>query len=261
MAAMTCSMGVMPVPPAIIPSRLQASSLLPLLNRPAPRYSCIPIGPWMSIVSPTLSESMYCDILPPSGKRSITPPLYTLITRSTYPTSSSDVVGVYLRSISFSPSSGSSRPFHRPSTTPFGAGAKSLKCLPTGRPSTGVASGSTKRNRTVSCEMLVRSPSVTVCRDLLRNLAPRGLPPPPRIETRKTMERTTMTAATRTAGSIVFWLLPPFPPPPPPRHRVGGVRVARPRRAGCRGGARHREGARDQAGGADRRHLHRTRPA
>lgn len=72
----------------------------------------------------------------------------------------------------------------------------------------------------------------------------------------------------------------------PPRHRVGGVRVARPRRAGvcegararrisanlasnlanlalsgCRGGARHREGARDQAGGANRRHLHRTRPA
>ena len=31
--------------------------------------------------------------------------------------------------------------------------------------------------------------------------------------------------------------------------------------SGCRGGARHREGARDQAGGADRRHLHRTRPA
>ena len=147
--------------------------------------------------------SRACDILPPSGKRSITPPLYTLITRSTYPTSSSDVVGVYLRSISFSPSSGSSRPFHWPSTTPFGAGAKSLKCLPTGRPSTGVASGSTKRNRTVSCEMLVRSPSVTVCRDLLRNLAPRGLPPPPpRIETRKAMERITMTAATRTAGSM-----------------------------------------------------------
>ena len=65
---------------------------------------------------------MYCDILPPSGKRSITPPLYTLITRSTNPVSSSDVVGVYLRSISASPSSGSSRPFHWPATLPLGFG-------------------------------------------------------------------------------------------------------------------------------------------
>ena len=68
MGAVACSMGVMPVPPAIIPSRLQASSLLPLLNRPAPRYSCIPIGPWMSIVSPTLSESMYCGREPGLGR-------------------------------------------------------------------------------------------------------------------------------------------------------------------------------------------------
>eukprot|EP00967_Tisochrysis_lutea_P124146 scaffold207349_cov35-Tisochrysis_lutea.AAC.3 len=99
----------------------------------------------------------------------------------------------------------SGRPFHSPSTLPLRLGAKSLKCLPTGSPSTcpwaedgvgrtdaglrrsvrsvtaavrflsatvrtglapqgrarltGFSSGRMKRKRTVSCEMLVRSPA------------------------------------------------------------------------------------------------------
>mmetsp|Transcript_25683 Transcript_25683/g.59919 ORF Transcript_25683/g.59919 Transcript_25683/m.59919 type:complete len:225 (-) Transcript_25683:69-743(-) len=171
MAVITCSIGVMPVPPAIIPSLEHTSSLLPILNLPWPRYWLTPHGPEMSIESPTLSASMYCDILPPSGKFGLTPPLYTLMTRSTKPTSSSELVGVYLRSISCSSASGSSRPFHFPATDAFGFGANSLKCLATGKPRTGVSFGRTKRKRTVSCEIWKRAPSFTLCRCLLRNLA------------------------------------------------------------------------------------------
>ena len=51
-AAITCSIGVMPVPPAIIPSFVQRISFRPILKRPLPMYSFMPIGPWMSSVSP-----------------------------------------------------------------------------------------------------------------------------------------------------------------------------------------------------------------
>mmetsp|Transcript_69965 Transcript_69965/g.138698 ORF Transcript_69965/g.138698 Transcript_69965/m.138698 type:complete len:323 (+) Transcript_69965:452-1420(+) len=176
MAAATCSIGVMPVPPDIMASALHCFSFVPILNLPWPRYSFMPNGPEISTLSPTLRLPMYCDILPPSGKRSITPLLYTLITRSTWPTSSSEVVGVYLRSIS-APSSLSSLPFHSPLTEPAGFGQNTLKCLPTGKPRMGRSLGSVRRSRSVSCESSSRSPRTSCCLCLLRNLAfARGRP-------------------------------------------------------------------------------------
>jgi hypothetical protein len=50
---LTCSMGVMPVPPAIIPTRAACTSLPPTLKRPLPMYSFMPHGPEMVMVSPT----------------------------------------------------------------------------------------------------------------------------------------------------------------------------------------------------------------
>lgn len=49
----TCSIGVIPVPPAIIPTRDAFISLAPTLKRPLPKYSFIPQGPEMVMVSPT----------------------------------------------------------------------------------------------------------------------------------------------------------------------------------------------------------------
>ena len=73
-AAMICSIGVSPVPPDIMPSRLQETTPPPVRKRPPPRYTWLPHGPESATVAPTRSESRYCDILPPSGKRSIWPP-------------------------------------------------------------------------------------------------------------------------------------------------------------------------------------------
>mmetsp|Transcript_19501 Transcript_19501/g.65459 ORF Transcript_19501/g.65459 Transcript_19501/m.65459 type:complete len:204 (+) Transcript_19501:582-1193(+) len=122
-AAITWSMGVMPVPPAIIPMRFTCFSLEPTLKWPWPLYSFMPHGPEMVILSPTCMRPRCWDILPPSGKRSILPPSYTLMTRSQKPMSWSEEVGVYLRSISVSSFSSSSRPFHSPLTFPCGLGA------------------------------------------------------------------------------------------------------------------------------------------
>mmetsp|Transcript_14109 Transcript_14109/g.55567 ORF Transcript_14109/g.55567 Transcript_14109/m.55567 type:complete len:231 (+) Transcript_14109:96-788(+) len=145
MAVMICSIGVMPVPPAIMPSLLAVRGLRLMRKLPLPVYSMRPNGPWMVISSPTLRLSMYWESFPPSGKRSMTPPLYTLMTRSKCPLSSSLLVGVYFLEISTLPASGSGLPFHSPSTTPTTFGAKTVKCLPTGRPSVVVAVGREKR--------------------------------------------------------------------------------------------------------------------
>ena len=66
MVAAICSMGVMPVPPAIMPSLAQVSCFEPLLKTPRPRYSCMPHGPETVMASPSASAATYCDILPPS---------------------------------------------------------------------------------------------------------------------------------------------------------------------------------------------------
>ena len=78
-ARMTCSIGVMPVPPAIIPIffALRISNPPPwdlsllMANVPLPLYSYLPFGPEKSRVSPIFSECMCCDTFPPSGKRSL----------------------------------------------------------------------------------------------------------------------------------------------------------------------------------------------
>lgn len=43
----------MPVPPAIMPTFDACKVLVPDLKLPLPRYSCMPHGPEMSILSPT----------------------------------------------------------------------------------------------------------------------------------------------------------------------------------------------------------------
>eukprot|EP00982_Pelagococcus_subviridis_P014008 31302-Pelagococcus_subviridis.AAC.5 len=77
-ARITCSIGVIPVPPAIMPTRLARRSSCPppcdlrrlMAKTPRPRYSNRPFGPWKSIVSPTFSACMRCDTFPPSGNLS-----------------------------------------------------------------------------------------------------------------------------------------------------------------------------------------------
>ena len=74
-----------------------------------------------------------------------------------------------MRWISGSSADMSSLPFHSPFTLPATLGAKILKCLPVGRPSTGVALGSVKVRCSVSCEMYSFFVSVSCCLSLFRN--------------------------------------------------------------------------------------------
>ena len=83
------------------------------------------VGPFREMASPTFKRPKYCDILPPSGKRSILPPSYTLMTRSALPKSA--------RRTSACSSAGSRRhllpghPFHStcPRRRPSGWGRRS----------------------------------------------------------------------------------------------------------------------------------------
>ena len=59
MARMIWSMGVMPVPPAIIPTCFFCTALPRSLKVPRPMYSVMPHGPEISRSSPTLSVSTY----------------------------------------------------------------------------------------------------------------------------------------------------------------------------------------------------------
>mmetsp|Transcript_2266 Transcript_2266/g.8926 ORF Transcript_2266/g.8926 Transcript_2266/m.8926 type:complete len:225 (+) Transcript_2266:334-1008(+) len=130
----TCSMGVIPVPPhtiprCLIPARFVVSleTGLNTLNSPRSVYVRFPSGPSNVAASPTASASSRVVMAPPS---------YTLTQNSTYPASSSDEMGVY----------------GLETTTPSAPLSDMATCCPTGRPSTCFSEGSAKRNTRVSAE-------------------------------------------------------------------------------------------------------------
>mmetsp|Transcript_33697 Transcript_33697/g.104028 ORF Transcript_33697/g.104028 Transcript_33697/m.104028 type:complete len:212 (+) Transcript_33697:208-843(+) len=133
-ARITCSSGVIPVPPPIIARCLTSSGLPRMVHLPRPRYSKRPVGPRnLSVSTPSFNESMCWDMTPPSGNFGCTPARYTLIMRSTKPLSSSLEIGVYARCTSF--------------PLMF---AMTITCWPIGRPSTWSADGRAKRKMRVS---------------------------------------------------------------------------------------------------------------
>mmetsp|Transcript_4543 Transcript_4543/g.16126 ORF Transcript_4543/g.16126 Transcript_4543/m.16126 type:complete len:201 (+) Transcript_4543:443-1045(+) len=135
---MTCSIGVIPVPPAIIPRcvtsfRTSASPVAAstTVNSPRSVYVTEPTGPSNVISSPGFNASSF---------RVITPWSYTLTQKSTNPRSSSDVIGVY----------------GRVTTSPVTASANDTRtCCPTGRPRTCFSDGSANRSTRASAETSV----------------------------------------------------------------------------------------------------------
>mmetsp|Transcript_22921 Transcript_22921/g.78019 ORF Transcript_22921/g.78019 Transcript_22921/m.78019 type:complete len:220 (+) Transcript_22921:888-1547(+) len=113
----TWSMGVMPVPPATMPTSACSFGV----------YWNFTMGPLKSRVSPTLRPPMCLLILPCS---------YTFTTRSRWPTLSLALVGVYgLMTLARLPSS-----FTEP------MGARTTRQLATGRPAGAALSGKSKRS-------------------------------------------------------------------------------------------------------------------
>ena len=121
--AVTCSMGVMPVPPAIMPSLVTlwtvTSSPVLMWISPRPLYVSFPLGPCTGMASPMAMLSRCLDMLPCG---------YTFTSSSKKPTSSSEVIGVYALAIGL-----------------LLIGAARYMCWPTGSPN--MCSGDCSANR------------------------------------------------------------------------------------------------------------------